>query len=182
MRCAKGIFAKGIWGRTGFSLLRWEKRSEIPSCDGKESETPSFLILRHRERGSLRPFSPSQEGVSDPFPHRKRGETLYIPESPWRKSPEPSPGGIHTIFGPDFARMGFALFQPRKPVFVRSSSFGPRNRIPNQKSYGFPLATARFGKNASSENKMEKMLELLMRFGALRLARYRLSLLHCFAG
>ena len=24
MRCAKGIFAKGIWGCTGFSLLQWE--------------------------------------------------------------------------------------------------------------------------------------------------------------
>ena len=29
MRCAKGIFAKGFWGCTRFSLLRWEKGSEI---------------------------------------------------------------------------------------------------------------------------------------------------------
>ena len=36
MRCAKGIFAKGILGRTGFSLLRWEKGSETPSCDGEK--------------------------------------------------------------------------------------------------------------------------------------------------
>ena len=34
MRCAKGIFAKGILGRTGFPLLQWEKGSETPSCDG----------------------------------------------------------------------------------------------------------------------------------------------------
>ena len=32
--CAKGIFAKGILGGTGFSLLRWDKGSETPSCGG----------------------------------------------------------------------------------------------------------------------------------------------------
>ena len=82
MRCAKGIFAKGIWRCARFPLLRWEKGSETPYCNGeKESETPSFLMVRPRERGSLRPFSPPQEGVSDPCPTAK-GKTPYIPKSP----------------------------------------------------------------------------------------------------
>ena len=51
MRCAKGIL-----GCTGISLLRWEKESETPSCDGEKR-------------------------VSDPFSHRKR-ENPYIPKSP----------------------------------------------------------------------------------------------------
>ena len=36
MRCAKGIFAKGILGCTGFCLLWWEKGSETPSCGGEK--------------------------------------------------------------------------------------------------------------------------------------------------
>ena len=44
---------------------------------GKGSETPLFLMLRPRERGSLRPFSPPQEGVSDPFSHRKRENPVH---------------------------------------------------------------------------------------------------------
>ena len=40
MRCAKGIFAKGSLGGTGFSLLRWEKGSETPSCDGEIRHFP----------------------------------------------------------------------------------------------------------------------------------------------
>ena len=75
MCCAKGIFAKGILGCTGFSLLRWEKGSETLSCDGeKGSETPSFLMLRPRERGSLRPFSPSQGGSLRPFFPLQKGK------------------------------------------------------------------------------------------------------------
>ena len=50
--CAKGICAKGFGGCTRFSLLRWEKGSETPSCGGK------------RVRDSLVPH--------DPFSHRKR--------------------------------------------------------------------------------------------------------------
>ena len=53
---------------------------------GKGSETPSFLMLRPRERGSLRPFSPPQEGVSDPFSHRKR-ENPLLPKIPLAKIP-----------------------------------------------------------------------------------------------
>ena len=66
MRCAEGICAKGFWGCTRFSLLRWEKGSQTPSCLGN--------------------------GVSDPFFHRKResrtlfptakGKTSYIPKTP----------------------------------------------------------------------------------------------------
>ena len=82
MRCAKGIFARGILGCTGFSLLRWEKGSETPSCGGEED----LRLLRSLSR-SMR-----NEGFSDPFPHRKKesqtlfptakGKTPYIPKSP----------------------------------------------------------------------------------------------------
>ena len=48
----------------------------------KGSETPSFLMLRARERGSLRPFSPSQKGVSDPFSHCKRASQNPLSETP----------------------------------------------------------------------------------------------------
>ena len=53
---------------------------------GKGSETPSFPRSEHEERGSLRPLFPSQEGVSDPFSHRKR-ETSYIPKIPLAQIP-----------------------------------------------------------------------------------------------
>ena len=56
--------------------MRWEKGSE----------TPSFLMLRHRDQGSLRPFSPSQEGVSDTFSHRKRENPVH-PKIPSAKIP-----------------------------------------------------------------------------------------------
>ena len=89
MRCAKGIFAKGIWGCTGFSLLRWEKRSETPSCGGGMG-----LRLPRSLGRSMR-----NEGVSDPFPHRNResqtlfptakGKTPHIPKSPYPVSPNP---------------------------------------------------------------------------------------------
>ena len=68
MRCAKGIFAKGILGCTGFSLLRWEKGSETPSCGGEKG-----LRLPRSLGRSMR-----NEGVSDPCPHRKReSQTLF---------------------------------------------------------------------------------------------------------
>ena len=82
MRCAKGICAKGFWGCTRFSLLRWENGSETPSCDGKKG-----LRLPRSSCSDL-----GNEGVSDPFPHRKResqtlfptakGKTSYIPKTP----------------------------------------------------------------------------------------------------
>ena len=53
---------------------------------GKGSETPSFLMVRPRERGSLRPFSPLQEGFSDPFSHRKRENPAH-PQIPLAKIP-----------------------------------------------------------------------------------------------
>ena len=71
LACAKGIFAKGILGGTGFSLLRWDKGSE----------TPSFPKSEHEERGSLRPFSPPQEGSQTLFSTAK-GKTPYLPKSP----------------------------------------------------------------------------------------------------
>ena len=84
MRCAKGISAKGVLGCTGLSLLQWEKKgSETPSCGGEEKG----LRLPRSLGRSMR-----NEGVSDPFPHRKResqtlfptakGKTPYIPKFP----------------------------------------------------------------------------------------------------
>ena len=106
MRCAKGIFAKGIWGCTRFPLLRWEQGSE----------TPSFLMLRPRERGSLRLFSPPQEGVSDPFSHR-----LFV--ASWKKQggsgtePEAETGTVRTVFLETESGNGTAgtVFQEPKP-------------------------------------------------------------------
>ena len=78
----KGFAAKGIWGCTGFSLLRWEKGSETPSCDGEKGPRLPHSLGRNMRN----------EGVSDPFPHREsesqtlfptaKGKTLCIPKSP----------------------------------------------------------------------------------------------------
>ena len=91
MRCAKGIFAKGVLGCMGFSLLRWEKGSETPSCGGEKGlRLPRSLGRRHEERGSLRPFFPSQEGVSDPCSHCKRGKPRTVgrtSQNPLSKNP-----------------------------------------------------------------------------------------------
>ena len=73
MRCAKGIFAKGFLGCTRFSLLRWEKGSETPSCGGEKGlrlpcslgrawGTRESQTLFPTARGSLRPFFPLQKG------------------------------------------------------------------------------------------------------------------------
>ena len=71
MYCAKGIFAKGILGGTGFSLLQWEKGSEAPSCGGTRGlRLPRSLGRSMRNEGvsqtllptaSFRPFFPSQK-------------------------------------------------------------------------------------------------------------------------
>ena len=54
--------------------MRWEKGSS------------SFPRSEHEERGSLRPFSPLQKGVSDPFSHCKR-ENPVPPKIPLAKIP-----------------------------------------------------------------------------------------------
>ena len=79
MRCAKGIFAKGILGGTGFSLLRWEEGSETPSCGGKKG-----LRLPRSLGRSMR-----NEGVSDPFSHRKKESQTLLPTAKG-KTPVPS--------------------------------------------------------------------------------------------
>ena len=78
MRCAKGIFAKGFWGCRRFSLLQWEKGSETPSCDGETG-----LRLPRSSCSDL-----GNEGVSDPFSHRKRESQTLFPTTP-RTSPKP---------------------------------------------------------------------------------------------
>ena len=97
MRCAKGIFAKGILGCTGFPFCGGKKGLRLPLAMGKRSETPSFIMLRPRERGRLRPFSPSQEGVSNPFSHRKRANPVH-PKIPLAKIPL----GQRMMFCPTF--------------------------------------------------------------------------------
>ena len=76
----RGFSLRGFGDVRGFPFCVGKKGLKLPLAMGKGSETPSFLMLRPRERGSLRPFSPLQEGVSDPFSHRKRG-TSYILKS-----------------------------------------------------------------------------------------------------
>ena len=86
MRCAKGIFAKGILGCTRFPLLRWEKGSETPSCGGEKGlrlPRSSCSDLGTRESQTI---FPPQEGVSDPFSHCKRENPVH-PKIPLAKIP-----------------------------------------------------------------------------------------------
>ena len=78
---AKGIFAKGIWGCTGFSLLRWEKGSETPCCDGEKG------LRRPRSLGRSR----RNKAVSDPFPHRKTESQTLSPNAKRSLRPFPPP-------------------------------------------------------------------------------------------
>ena len=75
MRCAKGIFAKGMWECTGFSLLRWEKGSEAPSCDGEKG-----LSLPRSSCSDL-----GNKGGSDPFPTKRGSLRPFFP--PQRENP-----------------------------------------------------------------------------------------------
>ena len=74
-RCAKGIFPKGIWECTRFPLLRWEKGSETPSCDGEKG-----LRLPRSSCSDL-----GNEGVLDPLRESQtllptvKGKTPDIP-------------------------------------------------------------------------------------------------------
>ena len=70
------VFLFTVGKRVWDSLLRWKRGSE----------TPSFPRSEHEERGSLRPLFPPQEGVSDPFSHRKR-ENLVHPRNPLAQIP-----------------------------------------------------------------------------------------------
>ena len=88
MRCAKGIFAKGIWGGMGFSPLRWEKGSETPSCGGTRG-----LRLPRSSCSDL-----GSEGVSDPFSHRKR-EDPVPPKIPSVKIPSAQPINLGNDLG-----------------------------------------------------------------------------------
>ena len=85
MRYAKGIFAKGISACITlfpFAVGKRVRDSETPSCDWEKG-----LRLPRSSCSEI-----GNEGVSDPFPHRKResqtllptvkGKTLYIPKSP----------------------------------------------------------------------------------------------------
>ena len=82
MCCAKGIFTKGILGCRGFSLLRWEKGSETPSCGGEKG-----LRLPRPLGRSLR-----NEGVSDPFPIARGSLRLFFP--PQKAKPRTSPNPL----------------------------------------------------------------------------------------
>ena len=57
-----------------FPLLQWEKGSETPSCDGEKG-----LRLPRSSCSDL-----GNEGVSDPFPHRKRESQTLFPTAKWK--------------------------------------------------------------------------------------------------
>ena len=88
---SKGIFAKGILGGTGFPFCGGRKGLRLPLAVSKKgSETPSFLMLRPRERGSLRPFFfPTARGSLRPFfpPQKGKPRTSQNPPSENRKWP-----------------------------------------------------------------------------------------------
>ena len=74
-------------GGTEFSLLRWEKGSETPSCGGEKGlRLPRSSCSDLGNEGVSDPFFPPQEGVSDPFSHRKR-ENPVPPKIPLAKIP-----------------------------------------------------------------------------------------------
>ena len=82
MRCAKGMFAKGILGFTGFSVLRWEKGLRLSIAVGEEGLRLPCSLGR-----SMR-----NEGVSDPFPHCKReSQTLFFPPQKGKPRTSPNP-------------------------------------------------------------------------------------------
>ena len=81
MRCAKGIFAKGILGYTGFSLLRCEKGSATPSSGGENG-----LRLHGSLGRSMR-----NEGVSDPFPIARGSLRPFFPPQKGKPRTSPNP-------------------------------------------------------------------------------------------
>ena len=86
----RGFSLRGFGDAWGFPFCGGKKVWDSLLGWGKGCETPSFPRSEHEERGSLRPFAPSQEVVSDPFSHRARGNLVvgsYIPKSTKRKSP-----------------------------------------------------------------------------------------------
>ena len=77
-------------------------------------------MLRPRERWSLRPLFPPQEGVSDPFSHRKR-ENLVHPPNPLAQIPlaqriREEPGAVYRS---RFSGRGCdeALFSEKEGIF-----------------------------------------------------------------
>ena len=75
----RGFSLREFWEVRGFPFCGGKKGLKLPLVVGEGSETPSFLMLRARNKG----VSP-QEGVSDPFSHRKKRKTPYLPKSPQR--------------------------------------------------------------------------------------------------
>ena len=81
MRVAKWIFGKGIWGCTGFPLLRWENGSETPSCGGEKG-----LRLPRSSCSDL-----GSEGVSDPFPTARGRLRPFCPPQKGKPRTSPNP-------------------------------------------------------------------------------------------
>ena len=107
MSCTKGIFAKGIWGCAGFSLLRWEKGFETPSCGGEKG-----LRLPRSSCSDL-----GNEGVSDPFPHRKGVSERFS----HRKTENP----VHP-----------QILLAKIPLAQRIRRWGPESPFPAKESFG----------------------------------------------
>ena len=96
--CLLVFFApKSCVALRGFSLRGFGDVRRFPFCGGKRvwecllrwgkgSKTPSFPRSEHEERGSDVSVSPSQEGISGPFSHRKRVNLVH-PQIPLAKIP-----------------------------------------------------------------------------------------------
>ena len=65
--CAKGIFAKGLLGGTGFSLLWWEKGLRLPFSHRKRSLRPFFLPQKGEPRTSQNPLSENPLSATHEF-------------------------------------------------------------------------------------------------------------------
>ena len=131
-------------------------------------------MLRPRERGSLRPFSPPQDGVSDPFSHRKRENPVH-PKIPlakipvtqrmpcsWRRSltvkqllhgaKGRKTGNTHPASAFGWVFVGWALVIQKQTTI--HMILNPQSESKLQKKMGFPAETCLFlQENAFSSQK-----------------------------
>ena len=79
-RCValRGFSLRGFWDVRDFLFCGGKKRSETPSCDGEKGlRLPRSSCSDLGNEGVSDLFFPSQEGVSDPFSHRKRENPVH---------------------------------------------------------------------------------------------------------
>ena len=136
----RGCSLRGFWDVRGFPFCSGKKVWDSLLWWGKGSETPSFPRSEHEERGSLRPLSPSQEGVSDHFSHRKRGNPVHP------KIPLVLESG--TLWGANFAKKiakhgGHACLEVTRKNFTFVKFFRATSEA---KSHYFPSGSLFFPK------------------------------------